>query len=210
MIGTWHFLKGSPEYVPLLIIIRGVTLCFRNSGQSCNSPTRMLVPQKFMNDAAAIAKVTADGMSVGDPVSDDTLIGPVVSERQWNAIQEHIGKGIKEGATLVTGGPGRPDELPKGYYIRPTIFSNVTQNMTIAQEEIFGPVLSIMAYKDEDDAVNIANNTPYGLAAYVESKDQLRARSIAHRIRAGQYLHRHHPWYLHAYTHSYHNLVRCV
>ena len=166
-------------------VSRGVTLCFRNSGQSCNSPTRMLVPQKFMNDAAAIAKITADGMSVGDPVSDNTLIGPVVSERQWNSIQEHIGKGIKEGAILVTGGPGRPDDLPKGYYIRPTIFSNVTQNMTIAQEEIFGPVLSIMAYKDEDDAVNIANNTPYGLAAYVESKDQLRARSIAHRIRAG-------------------------
>ena len=118
-------------------------------------------------------------------MSDDTLIGPVVSERQWNAIQEHIGIGIKEGAELVTGGLGRPDDLPKGYYIRPTIFSNVTQNMTIAQEEIFGPVLSIMAYKNEDDAVSIANNTPYGLAAYVESKDHFRAQSIAHRIRAG-------------------------
>jgi len=164
---------------------RGVTLCFRNSGQSCNSPTRMLVPHQRMDEAAAIAKAAAEGIKVGDPAAEDTDMGPVVSGKQWSGIQAHIRSGMDQGATLVTGGPDRPDGLAKGYYIRPTVFADVTREMTIAKEEIFGPVLSIMGYADEADAVAIANDTPFGLAAYVESADVDRARDLARRIRAG-------------------------
>ena len=166
-------------------VTRGVTLCFRNSGQSCNSPTRMLVPRAKMAVAAEIAKRAAEGIRVGNPDSEDTGMGPVVSEKQWTGIQSHIRSGIDEGATLVCGGPGRPDGLVAGYYVRPTVFADVTPEMTIAREEIFGPVLSIMAYDDEDHAVAIANDTPFGLAAYVESADHARAQSIARRVRAG-------------------------
>jgi len=164
---------------------RGVTLCFRNSGQSCNSPTRMLVPKDSMDEIAAIAKSAAEAIRVGDPKADGTDMGPVVSEKQWNGIQGHIRSGISEGATLVTGGPERPEGLDRGYYVRPTVFANVTRDMTIAREEIFGPVLSIMGYDSEDNAVSIANDTPFGLAAYIESGDIERAKALARQIRAG-------------------------
>ncbi len=163
----------------------GTAHCFLNSGQSCNAPTRMLVPHDRMDEAAAIAKAVAEKTKPGDPRGTDTTIGPVVNRIQWGKIQALIKKGIDEGATLVTGGEGRPADLNKGYYVRPTVFSNVTNDMTIAREEIFGPVLSIIGYKDEDDAVRIANDTPYGLAGYVSSGNVERARRVARRIRAG-------------------------
>ncbi len=166
-------------------VTRGVTLCFRNSGQSCNSPTRMLVPRASMVEVAEIAKHAAEGIRVGDPNAEDTVMGPVVSEKQWSGIQGHIRSGINEGATLVTGGLDRPDDLPAGYFVQPTVFADVTPDMTIAREEIFGPVLSIMAYDDEAHAVTIANDTPFGLAAYIESADLARAQAIARRVRAG-------------------------
>ena len=167
------------------LIAAGTAHCFNNSGQSCNAPTRMLVPLAKMKEAAAIAKGVADKAKPGDPKSAETTMGPVVSRVQWEKIQGLIKKGIDEGATLVTGGLGRPDGLNKGYYVRPTVFADVTNEMTIAREEIFGPVLSILGYKDEDDAVRTANDTPYGLAGYVSSGDVERARRVARRIRAG-------------------------
>ena len=166
-------------------VTRGVTLCFRNSGQSCNSPSRMLVPRASMVEVAEIAKHAAEGIRVGDPNAEDTVMGPVVSKKQWSGIQGHIRSGINEGATLVTGGLGRPDDLPVGYFVQPTVFTDVTSDMTIAREEIFGPVLSIMAYDDEVHAVTIANDTPFGLAAYIESADLARAQAVARRVRAG-------------------------
>jgi aldehyde dehydrogenase (NAD+) len=164
---------------------RGVRDCMNNSGQSCNAPTRMLVPQSRMDEVAEIAKTTAEGITVGDPQDENTNIGPVVSRRQWDKIQGLIQSGIDEGARAVAGGPGLPDGLNKGCYVRPTVFADVTEDMTIAQEEIFGPVLSIMGYKDEDDAVRMANNTPYGLAAYVQSGSLERAQKVGRQIRAG-------------------------
>jgi aldehyde dehydrogenase (NAD+) len=166
-------------------IAGGTAHCFNNSGQSCNAPTRLLVPLAKMKEAAAIAKGVADKAKPGDPRSGDTTMGPVVNRVQWEKIQGLIKKGIDEGATLVTGGLGRPDGLNKGYYVRPTVFADVSNDMTIAREEIFGPVLSIIGYKNEDDAVRIANDTPYGLAGYVSSGDIERARRVARRIRAG-------------------------
>jgi aldehyde dehydrogenase (NAD+) len=166
-------------------IAGGTAHCFNNSGQSCNAPTRMLVPLAKMKEAAAIAKVVADKAKVGDPRGSDTTMGPVVNRVQWEKIQGLIKKGIDEGATLVTGGLGRPDGLNKGYYVRPTVFADVSNEMTIAREEIFGPVLSIIGYKSEDEAVRMANDTPYGLAGYVSSGDPERARRVAKRIRAG-------------------------
>jgi aldehyde dehydrogenase (NAD+) len=163
----------------------GTAHCFNNSGQYCNAPTRMLVPLAKMKEAAAIAKGVADKAKVGDPRGAETTMGPVVNRVQWDKIQGLIKKGIDEGATLVVGGIGRPDGLNKGYYVRPTVFADVTNDMTIAREEIFGPVLSIIGYKDEDDAVRMANDTPYGLAGYVSSGSVERARSVARRIRAG-------------------------
>ncbi len=163
----------------------GAAHCFMNSGQSCNAPTRMLVPRERMEEAASIAKAVADRTRPGDPRAAETTIGPVVNRTQWEKIQALIKKGIDEGATLAAGGPGRPAGLNKGFYVRPTVFSNVTNGMSIAREEIFGPVLSIIGYKDEDDAVKIANDTPYGLAGYVSSGDPARARRVSRRIRAG-------------------------
>jgi aldehyde dehydrogenase (NAD+) len=164
----------------------GTMGCAMNSGQSCNAPTRMLVPRSRHDEAVAIAKATAESIAVGDPSAATTRIGPVVSEVQWKKIQGLIQKGIDEGATLVTGGPGRPEGLTKGYFVRPTVFANVRNDMSIAREEIFGPVLSILPYDDEDDAIRIANDTPYGLAGYVSSSNLERARRVASRIRAGQ------------------------
>jgi aldehyde dehydrogenase (NAD+) len=163
----------------------GTTHCFNNSGQSCNAPTRMLVPLQRMAEATAIAKAVADKTKVGDPKNADTNLGPVVNRVQWDKIQTLIKKGIDEGGKLVAGGLGLPDGLNKGYYVRPTVFSHVTNDMAIAREEIFGPVLSIIGYKDEDDAVRIANDTPYGLAGYVSSANAERARHVARRLRAG-------------------------
>jgi aldehyde dehydrogenase (NAD+) len=163
----------------------GAAHCFMNSGQSCNAPTRVLVPLARMEEAAAIAKAAAEKTRAGDPKEAGTVIGPVVNRIQWEKIQSLIEKGIQEGATLVAGGPGRPAGFNKGYYVRPTVFANVTSDMTVAREEIFGPVLSILGFKDEEDAIRIANDTPYGLAGYVSSGDIARARRVSRRIRAG-------------------------
>ena len=156
-----------------------------NSGQSCNAPTRMLVPNARMDEAAAIAKAAAEQVQVGDPAAEGTTIGPVVSEVQFDKIQNLIQKGIDEGAKLETGGTGRPDGLNAGYYIKPTVFSHVTNDMTIAQEEIFGPVLSLIGYEDDEDAVRIANDTLYGLSGYISSADPERAKKVARLIRTG-------------------------
>lgn len=167
------------------MVTHGVMSCMNNSGQSCNAPTRMLVPASRMDEAAAIAKAVAAKVKAGSPDAPDTTIGPVISKAQWNKIQDLISTGIKEGAQLIIGGTGRPEGLDKGYYVQPTVFSHVTNEMTIAREEIFGPVLSIIGYADEKDAVRIANDTNYGLSGYVSSSDLDRARNVARRIRTG-------------------------
>jgi len=163
----------------------GVQGCAMNGGQSCNAPTRMLVPASRHDEAVAIAKAAVANVKVGAPATEGTTIGPVVSETQWKKIQGLIQKGIDEGATLVAGGVGRPEGLTRGYYVRPTIFANVTNDMTIAREEIFGPVLAILPYRDEEEAIRIANDTPYGLSGYVMSGDLDRARRVALRLRTG-------------------------
>jgi aldehyde dehydrogenase (NAD+) len=156
-----------------------------NSGQSCNAPTRMLVPGKKMDEVIAIAKETADSHTVGDP-NGNAQLGPVISETQWNKIQGLIQAGIDEGATLVSGGTGRPEGLDKGYYVKPTVFANVTNDMTIAKEEIFGPVVAILGYDTVDQAVDMGNDTEYGLAAYISGKDMNQVKAVAARLRAGQ------------------------
>lgn len=166
-------------------VAAGVARIMNNSGQSCNAPTRMLVPRARMDEVKAAAKAAAEGLTVGDPTGDVTL-GPVVSDVQWNKIQTLIAKGIEEGATLVAGGVGRPDDLTAGYFVKPTVFADVARDATIAREEIFGPVLSIIPYDTEEEAVEIANDTVYGLAAYVQSGDIAHARNIARQLRAGQ------------------------
>jgi aldehyde dehydrogenase (NAD+) len=163
----------------------GVRNVMNNSGQSCNAPTRMLVPAKKMDEAIVIAKEAAESTTVGDPNGNAT-IGPVVNKTQWEKIQKLIKAGIAEGATLVTGGPDRPDGLDKGYYVKPTVFANVTNDMTIAKEEIFGPVVSIMGYGSVAEAVKIGNDTEYGLAAYISGTDQNKIREVASQLRAGQ------------------------
>jgi aldehyde dehydrogenase (NAD+) len=163
----------------------GVSGCFTNSGQSCNAPTRMLVPATRQAEAIAIAKAAAERMKVGDPFQEGVKLGPVVSEAQFNKIQGLIQQGIDEGAQLVTGGLGRPDGLSTGFYVKPTVFAGVKNSMTIAREEIFGPVLAILPYENEDEAIAIANDTPYGLSGYVSSGDLERARKVAARLRTG-------------------------
>jgi len=167
-------------------VTKGVQVCFSNSGQSCNAPTRLLVPRDRQAEALWIAKGAAEALKVGDPMASDTDLGPVVNERQFNRIQALISAGVEEGATLVTGGLGRPSGLNRGFYVRPTVFGDVQPQMTIAREEIFGPVLAILPYDTEEEAVTIANDTVYGLSASVVSKDLERARRIARQIRAGQ------------------------
>jgi aldehyde dehydrogenase (NAD+) len=167
-------------------VTRGVLHMYNNTGQSCNAPSRMLVPRAKLADAEAIAaKVTESMVKVGDPTAEGTTMGPVVSEVQFNKIQGLIEKGIEEGAKVVVGGPGRPEGLDKGYYIRPTVFSEVNNDMTIAREEIFGPVLVMIPYDSEEEAIHIANDTEYGLAGYVQSGDIEHARRVAAKIRAG-------------------------
>ncbi|MCC6641721.1 MAG: aldehyde dehydrogenase family protein [Deltaproteobacteria bacterium] len=167
------------------VVAGGVQGCMMNSGQSCNAPTRMLVPESRHDEAVAIARAAVAGVKVGAPTAEGTTIGPVVSEAQWKKIQGLIQKGIDEGATLVAGGVGRPDGLTRGYYVKPTIFAGVRNDMTIAREEIFGPVLAILPYRDEEDAIRIANDTPYGLSGYVASGDLDHARRVASRLRTG-------------------------
>jgi aldehyde dehydrogenase (NAD+) len=163
----------------------GVRSVMNNSGQSCNAPTRMLVPAKKMDEAIVIAREAAESTTVGDPNGNAT-IGPVVNKTQWEKIQRLIKAGIAEGATLVTGGPDRPEGLDKGFYVKPTVFANVTNDMTIAKEEIFGPVVSILGYDSVDEAVKIGNDTEYGLAAYISGTDQTKIREVASQLRAGQ------------------------
>jgi aldehyde dehydrogenase (NAD+) len=165
-------------------VFSGVLNCFRNSGQSCNAPTRMLVPKARMAEAIESAKAAVAKAVVGDPTNEGTSLGPVVSELQFNKINALIEAGIKEGAELIAGGPGRPDGLDKGYYIKPTVFANVTNDMTIAREEVFGPVLTIIGYEDDAEAVAIANDTEYGLSGYV-SGEPAHAQQIALQIRTG-------------------------
>ncbi|HEY2652700.1 MAG TPA: aldehyde dehydrogenase family protein [Solirubrobacteraceae bacterium] len=159
---------------------------FANSSQACVAGTRILVPASRLNEALAIATAQMDDFPTGDPRDPATAIGPMVSERQWERVQSYIRRGIEEGARIVVGGPGRPEGLPDGYFVRPTLFADVTNDMTIAREEIFGPVLAIITYRDEDEAVEIANDTNYGLHAYVFSSDPKRARRVASRLEAGR------------------------
>lgn len=163
----------------------GVQTCFRNTGQSCNAPTRMLVPRSKMADAIAIAKRAAEATRVAEPFADGNSIGPLSSKVQFERVQGMIQRGIEEGAQLIAGGLGRPEGVSKGYFVKPTVFANVRNDMAIAREEIFGPVLCIIAYADEEDAIRIANDTPYGLSGFVTSGDLERARRVSKRIRSG-------------------------
>ncbi len=184
-------LGGKSAYIILddadfgKVVKQGAQLCFRNTGQSCNAPTRMLVPKAKMAEAAEVAKAAAEATKVGDPSVEATELGPLANKAQFEKVQRMIDEGVREGAKLVAGGPGRPEGLTKGYFVRPTVFSEVRNDMMIAREEIFGPVLSILPYEDDEDAVRIANDTPYGLAGFVSSGDIERARRVAKRLRAG-------------------------
>ena len=166
-------------------VASGVSDMFDNTGQSCDAPSRMLVPRHRMDEAVAIAAKVAAETIVGNPRDEGVQVGPVVSAQQWQKIQGLIQKGIDEGATLVAGGTGRPEGLDRGYYVKPTVFASVSNDMTIAREEIFGPVLSMIPYDDIDEAIRIANDTPYGLSGYVSCADLDRAREIASRMRTG-------------------------
>lgn len=164
----------------------GVANCYFNSGQTCSAWTRMLVPRDRMEEAARIAKDAAEKFTLGDPSEGKAKLGPLVSAAQRERVWNYIRKGMEEGATLVTGGAEPPEGLEKGYFVKPTVFANVSNDMTIAREEIFGPVLSIIPYEDEEDAIRIANDTVYGLAGGVWSSDVERARRVARRMRTGQ------------------------
>ena len=165
-------------------ISKGVVQMMGNSGQTCSAPSRMFVPNKRMDEAKKVAKEAAEQVTVGDP-NGNSAIGPVVSKTQFEKIQGLIEKGVEEGATLLAGGPGRPDGLDKGYFVKPTVFADATNDMTIAREEIFGPVLVMLGYDGIDNAVEVANDTEYGLAAYVSGEDQEETRKVARRLRAG-------------------------
>ncbi|GMG94117.1 aldehyde dehydrogenase family protein [Cupriavidus metallidurans] len=166
-------------------VAQGVGHVMLNSGQTCIAPTRMLVPRDRYDEAVRVAAATCNALQVGDPAEPGTRIGPISNKAQYEKVQRMIGTGIEEGARVVAGGPGRPDGLTRGFYARPTIFADVDNSMTIAREEIFGPVLVMIPYDDEAQGIDIANDTPYGLAAYVASGDPARARRVAARLRAG-------------------------
>ncbi|MGQ3299742.1 aldehyde dehydrogenase family protein [Reyranella sp.] len=168
-----------------MAVTKGINSMMVNSGQSCTAPSRMFVPQDRHDEVKQIAKAAAEKFVVGNPQDPATRLGPVVNESQFNKIQGLIQKGIEEGAELVTGGPGRPENLNRGYYVRPTVFAGVTNDMTIAREEIFGPVICILPYKDEEEVIRLANDTIYGLAAYVQGSDLEHARKVAAQMRAG-------------------------
>jgi aldehyde dehydrogenase (NAD+) len=167
-------------------VIAGVHSCYTNAGQNCQSPTRMLVPRAKRDEAFAAAREAVAAIRLGDPQDPASTMGPLVSQAQFDKVQGLIQAGVDEGATLVAGGTGRPEHLYGGYYVRPTVFGDVTRDMRIAREEVFGPVLSIMSYDSEDEAVSIANDTLFGLAGFVQSKDVKHARRVANRIRAGR------------------------
>jgi aldehyde dehydrogenase (NAD+) len=167
-------------------VTAAVKACYSNSGQSCNAPTRLLVPASMHDDVADIAGEVASGFVTGDPSRSDSDLGPVANARQFEHVQNLIGEGISSGARLVTGGLGRPRDLETGWYVRPTVFAGVSNESAIARREVFGPVLSIVPYRDEDEAVRLANDTEYGLAAYVSSADLGRAKAVGRRLRAGQ------------------------
>ena len=166
-------------------VTQGVMHMYQNTGQSCNAPSRMLVPAAKLAEAEAIAAKVTESVVVGDPAAEGTTMGPVVSEVQFTKIQALLEKGVAEGAKVVTGGPGRPEGIDKGYFIKPTVFSGVNNDMTIAREEIFGPVLAMIPYETEEEAIRVANDTPYGLAGYVQSGNMDHAREVASKIRAG-------------------------
>ena len=166
-------------------IERGAARCFRNSGQSCNAPTRMLVEKSIYDDAVNRLKKFANEYKVDIPQKEGDHIGPVISETQYNKIQGLIKKGIDEGANLIAGGPGKPDGLKDGYYVKPTVFADVNNNMEIARTEIFGPVLSVMPFETEEEAIEIANDTPYGLTNYIQTKDPEKVKRVARKLRSG-------------------------
>src|SRR5262245_42524586 len=175
------------EDADLAAAVKGtVNGCYLNSGQTCTALTRMLVPQSKYDEAARLAAETAKGFTLGDPMSEATRLGPLSSQMQLDRVRDYIKKGIAEGAELIAGGADQPEGVPGGYFVKPTVFGKVKNSMTIAQEEIFGPVLSIIPYEDEEEAVKIANDSPYGLAGAVWSGDEARAQRVARRIRAGQ------------------------
>ena len=176
------------------VVPLGVMTAFRNVGQSCSAPTRMIVPRDRLAEVEALAAATANAIIVGDPQSEETVLGPIANEAQFKRVQAMIESGLSEGAKLVCGGPGRMPGHETGFYARPTVFSEVDSSMRIAQEEIFGPVLCIIAYETLDEAVAIANDTVYGLSAHVQSRDLDQARAVASRIRAGQVLLNHPAW----------------
>ena len=175
-------------------VAKGVLAGMRNVGQSCSAPTRMLVPADRLAEVESLAAEAAAGIRVGDPQREETTMGPIANAAQFSRVQQMIAAGLEEGAKLVCGGLGRPEGLEIGYFARPTIFSEVTSQMRIAREEIFGPVLSIMPYRDEAEAIAIANDTVYGLGAHLQSRDPERARRVASRIRAGQVHINYPPW----------------
>jgi len=174
------FKDADPEAIE-----RGALRCFRNSGQSCNAPTRMLVEKSMYNEAIERLKKYTDNFEVGDPKKEGEHIGPVISETQYNKIQTLIKKGIDEGAKLVAGGPGKPKGLEKGYFVKPTVFADVNNDMDIARTEIFGPVLSVMPFENEEEAIQIANDTPYGLTNYIQTQDKEKVKRVARKLRSG-------------------------
>jgi aldehyde dehydrogenase (NAD+) len=184
-------LGGKSAYIILddadveAAVTQCVQACFRNTGQSCNAPTRMLISRSKMPQAVNAARQAAEATKVGQPSAEDAHIGPLASKAQYEKVQGMIQRGIEEGATVITGGPGRPEGFGKGYFVKPTVFGDVRNDMTIAREEIFGPVLCLIPFDDEDDAVRIANDTIYGLAGFVTSGDLEHAQRVAKRMRAG-------------------------
>ena len=174
------FKDADPEAIE-----RGALRCFRNSGQSCNAPTRMLVEKSMYNEAVERLKKYTEKFEVGDPKKEGEHIGPVISETQYNKIQTLIKKGIDEGAKLIAGGPGKPEGLQKGYFVKPTVFADVNNNMEIARTEIFGPVLSVMPFENEEEAIQIANDTPYGLTNYIQTQDKEKVKRVARKLRSG-------------------------
>ena len=174
------FKDADPEAIE-----RGALRCFRNSGQSCNAPTRMLVEKSMYNEAIERLKKYTETFKVGDPKKEGEHIGPVISETQYNKIQTLIKKGIDEGAKLIAGGPGKPNGLEKGYFVKPTVFADVNNNMEIARTEIFGPVLSVMPFETEEEAIEIANDTPYGLTNYIQTQDKEKVKRVARKLRSG-------------------------
>ncbi|MBD1141067.1 aldehyde dehydrogenase family protein [Pelagibacterales bacterium SAG-MED39] len=174
------FKDADPEAIE-----RGALRCFRNSGQSCNAPTRMLVEKSMYKEAIERLKKYTENFEVGDPKKEGEHIGPVISETQYNKIQTLIKKGIDEGAKLVVGGPGKPEGLDKGYFVKPTVFADVDNNMEVARTEIFGPVLSVIPFDTEEQAIEIANDTPYGLTNYIQTKDPEKVKRVARKLRSG-------------------------